>query len=83
MAGKIFIPLQPVISCFLEPAVNRRVAVGAAEGFWSSYSPVCPEGPTLLCTLVAVAQVNGGSSVLNLLGATDQANETCEHRPGI
>ena len=59
MAGKIFIPLQPVISCFLEPAVNRWVAVGAAEGFWSSYSPVCPEGPTLLCTLVLLPKWMG------------------------
>ena len=46
-------------------------------------TPMCPEGPTILCTLVAVTQAGGGSSVLNLLCAKDQANETCEHRPGI
>ena len=59
------------------------------EGQWvqlrgsGAVTPVCPEGPTILCTLVAVAQVDGGSSVLHLLCAKGQANETCEHRPGI
>ena len=33
--------------------------------------------------VVAVAQVGGGSSVLNLPCAKDQANENCEHRPDI
>ena len=31
----------------------------------------------------AVAQVGGGSSVLNLLCTKDQASENCEHRSGI
>ena len=44
---------------------------------------MCPVASTILCTLVAVAQVDGGSSVLNLLCAKDQANENCEHRSGI
>ena len=39
------------------------------------YSPVCPEGSTTLCTLVAVAQVGESSSVLNLLCVKDQPNE--------
>ena len=39
------------------------------------YSPVCPEGSTILCTLVAVAQVGESSSVLNLLCVKDQPNE--------
>ena len=47
------------------------------------YSPVCPEGSTICCALVAVTQAGEGSSVLNLLCAKDQANENCEHRPGI
>ena len=44
---------------------------------------MCPKGSIILCALVAVAQVGGGSSVLNLLCAKDQANENCEHRSGI
>ena len=47
------------------------------------YFPVCPEGSTILCVLVAVAQVDGGSSVLNLLCVKDQADENCEHKSGI
>ena len=39
-------------------------------------APGCPEA-------VAVAEAGGGSSVLNLLCARDQANENCEHRSGI
>ena len=38
---------------------------------------------TIPCTLVAVTEAGGGSSVLNLLCAMDQANENCEHRSGI
>ena len=44
---------------------------------------MCPEGSTILCALVAVTQAGGGSSVLNLLCAKDQANENCEHKSGI
>ena len=33
--------------------------------------------------VVAVAQVSGDSSILNLLCAKDQANENCEHRSQI
>ena len=44
---------------------------------------MCPEGSTILCVLVAVAQVDGGSSVLNFLCAKDHANENCEHGSGI
>ena len=33
--------------------------------------------------LVPVAQVGGGSSVLNLLCFKDQANENYEHKSGI
>ena len=57
--------------------------MGASEGLLRGYSPVCPEGSTILCTLVAVTQDGGGSSVLNLLCAKDQANENYEYRSGI
>ena len=70
MAKKILIPLQSLVSCFLEAPANRRAAVGAIEGLWQG----------LLST---IAQAGGGSSVLNLLCAKDQANENCEHRSGI
>ena len=69
MANKILIHLQSVISYFLEPPTNRRVAVGAIEGLWQGL-------------LIAVVQVSGDSSVLNLC-AKDQAIENCEHRSGI
>ena len=49
--------------------------MGATEGLWKGASPARPEASTILCTLVAAAQVGGGSSVLNLLCAKDQANE--------
>ena len=83
MANKILIPLQSLISCFLEPPANRPMAVGAIEGLWRGYSPVCLKGSIILCALVAIAQVGEGSSVLNLLCAEDQADENCEHRSGI
>ena len=70
MANEILMPLQSLVSCLLEPSVNRRVAVGAIEDSGRSY-------------IIAVAQVGGGSSVLNLLCTKDQANENCEHRSGI
>ena len=74
MANKVLISLQTLVSCFLKPPVNRRAAVGALA---------CPKGSTILCALVAVVQLGGGSFVLNLLCAKDQANENCEHRSGI
>ena len=75
MPNKILIPLQSLVSCFLKPPVNRRAAVGAIEGLWRGYSPACPTGSTILGTLEAITQAGGGSSVLNLLCAKDQANE--------
>ena len=81
MANKILIPLLSLISCFLKPPANRQVAVGTTEGLWRG--SVCPEVSSIGCALVAVTQVGGGSSVLNLLCAKDQANENCEHRSGI
>ena len=55
----------------------------AIEGLWRDYSLVYPEGSTIYCALVAVAQAGEGFSVLNVLCAKDQANENCEHRSGI
>ena len=74
MANKIFIPLWALFSCFLKHSANKQVAVGV---------PGCPEGSTICYVLVAVAQVGGSSSALNLLGSKDQTNENCEHRLGI
>ena len=82
MPNKILIPLQSLVSCFLEPPANRGAAVGATEGLWRGYSLVCPKG-TICWAPVAVTQVSGGSSVLNLLCAKNQANENCEHRSEI
>ena len=73
-ANKILIPLQSLVSCFLNKPANRH----AAEGV-----PGCSEGSTTGYALVAVAQAGGGSSVPNFLCVRDQANENCEHRSGI
>ena len=54
--------------------MNRQAAVGV---------PGCSEGSTICSALVAVAQVGGGPSVLNILCAKDQTNENSEHRSGI
>ena len=54
MANKILIPLQSRISCFLEPPSHGQAAVGSIEGLWRGYSPVCPKGSTILCTLVVL-----------------------------
>ena len=39
MDNKILIPLQSLVSCFLEPSVNRQVAVGAIEELWQGLLP--------------------------------------------
>ena len=77
MANKILIPLQSLIYCFLELPVNEQHWVQLRDS-GKGCSPVCPEGSSILFTLViTVAQVGGeGSSALNLLYAKDQANET-------
>ena len=59
------------------------MAAGAIEELWKGYSSVCPESSTTFGALVAVAQVGGSYSVLNLLCAKDQVNENCDHRSGI
>ena len=70
MAKKILSPLQSLVSYFFEPPSKRGATVGTIEGLWQG----------LLST---IAQAGGGSSVLNLLCAKDQANENCEHKSGI
>ena len=44
MPNEILIPLQSLVSCFLEPPVNRQVAGGTNEGLWRGYSSACPKG---------------------------------------
>ena len=74
MANKILIPLQSLISCFLELPVNEQHWVQLRDS-GRGYSPVCPKASTIGSALVAVVQVGGVSSALNLLCAKDQANE--------
>ena len=81
MANKILIPLQILISYFLKTPMNRQWVQVRDSG--RSYSSVCPKGSTICCALVAVAQLGGDSSALNLLCAKDQANEIPEYRSGI
>ena len=83
MANKILIPLQPLISCFLKPLWTGKRQWVQLRDVGKGYSPVCPEGSTTLCILVAVAQVGESSSVINLLCAKDQPNGNCGHRAGI
>ena len=66
MPNQILTPLESLLSCFLEPPTNRRVAVGAIEGLWRGYSSVCPKG-TVCRAPVAVTQAGRASSVLTLL----------------
>lgn len=44
------------------------------EGFWQGLLPACPEGATIGCAPVAIAQAVGGSSVCC---AENQAKENC------
>ena len=74
MTNKILIPLQSLVSCFLE-----SLQIGKHQGVPQGV----PKISTICNALVAVAQVGGGSSVLNLLCAKDQASDNCEHRSGI
>ena len=55
MPKKILIPLQSLVSGFLEPPSNRQVAVDAIEGLWRGYSSVCPKG-TICWAPVAVTK---------------------------
>ena len=77
MANKTLIPLQSLISCFLEPTQT-----GGQQ--WAQFRH---SGEATLWyvpkALSAVTQAGGGSSVLTLLCAKNQANENCEHRSGI
>ena len=74
MPNEILIPLQSLVSYFLTLPVNRQAAGGAIEGLWRGYSSACPKGAVCWAP-VAVTQAGGGSSVLSLLCAKDQANE--------
>ena len=44
VTNKTLIPLQSLVSSFLEPPVNRRVAVGAIEGSLSGYIVAVAQG---------------------------------------
>ena len=83
MANKILIPLLSLVSCFLNPPMNRQAAVGATEGLWQGLLLSVSQRLHSLLGPVAVTKEGGDSSVLNLFCAKDQANENCEHRSGI
>ena len=71
-----------IIPCFsfLQNPCEQRVQMRDSS---RGYSPVCPEGSTICCTLVAVSQAGESSSVLNVICAKNWANENCEHRSDI
>ena len=83
IANKILIPLQSLVSCFLKPLWKGKWQWVQLRDSGRGYPPACPEGSTVCCALVAIAQVDEGSSPLNLLCVKNQANENCEHRSGI
>ena len=60
MANRILIALQSLISCFLEPPANRRVAVGTIEGPLQELLPSVSQSSTVCCALVAIAQAGEG-----------------------
>ena len=72
MAGGTF-----TVSRFLFPRTSLEQAGhrGTIEGLWRGYSSACPKGAICLVP-VAVTQAGGGSSVLSLLCAKHQTNET-------
>ncbi|CAN0332587.1 unnamed protein product [Rangifer tarandus platyrhynchus] len=73
MPNKILIPLQSLVSHFLEPPTNRRAAVGATEGLWRGYSSVCPKG-TVCCAPVAVTQETRHAQTLAALQGSPMAH---------
>ena len=75
MPSKILIPLQSLISCFLEPPMNRRMAVGAVEGLWQGLLLSVSQRLHYLLGPSSCYPSGWGSSVLNLIYAMDQANE--------
>ena len=83
MPNKILIPLQSLISCFLEPPQTGEQPWVNLRDSGRSYSSVCPKGSSICWAPVAVAQASRGSSVPNLLCTKDQVNEKCEHMSGI
>ena len=80
MPNEILIPLQSLVSCFLEHPTNRwdgwqwvqlRDSGEAAPQHVPKALSAEPQ--------VAVTQAGEGSSVLTLLCAKDQTNENCKH----
>ena len=59
------------------------MTVGALEGLWQQLLLSVSQRLHCLLGPSSFAQAGGGSSVLNLLCAKDQANKNCEHRSGI
>ena len=76
--NEILIPLQSLVSCFLEQMSGSGFTLGTLERLLLSISPK-------LHSLLSPSTVTqaGGSSVLNLLCTKGQANENREHRSGI
>ena len=83
MPSKILIPLQSLFLVSLNPRRTGEWQWVQLRDSGRTYSSVCPKGSSICWAPVPVAQVGGGSSVLNLLCAKDQVNENCEHRSGI
>ena len=63
--------------------MNRLTAVGIIEGLCQELLLSVSQRLHCLLGPSSFSQAGGGSSVLNLLYAKDQANENCEHRLGI
>ena len=61
MANKTLIPLQSLVSCFLEPPQTDGWAVGSIEGLWGGCSLVCPKGT------ICWAPVAGGAKPVGVL----------------
>ena len=57
MANKILIPLQSLVSYFLEPPTNRRATVGAVDGLWQGLLST-GEGSSVLNLPCAKDQAN-------------------------
>ena len=69
MPNKILIPLQSLVSSFIEPLWTGEQQWVQLCGSGRGSSSLCPKGSTICWAPVAVAQVSGGFSVPNLLCA--------------
>ena len=84
----IFVPLMKRLhantECRIMNSIKiRRVVLSVTVDGLERLLPIVSQRLHYPLHSSSFAQVGGGSSVLNLIYAKDQANENCEHRSGL